>query len=68
MLVKFNFGWFFVAICCLFVGLFTLTGDVQKIIEFANPIGELAFCILFFIIGLFSFAGAIQVINERKIN
>jgi len=64
--MKLNFGWLFSSICCIALGIFTLTGYVQSYITFNNPLGELTFSVLFLMLGIFSIAASIELECKSK--
>lgn len=43
------------------LGVFTMTGDVQKFIKFSDPLGEIAFCVFAFLASMFSIAGSFSI-------
>jgi membrane-associated protease RseP (regulator of RpoE activity) len=61
MKISFNLAYLITAIIFLSAGFFTLTGDVQKILNFAGPLNEMAFCIFSLLLGVFSIPAAIEL-------
>tara|TARA_B100000780_G_C20706452_1_gene280873 strand:- start:53 stop:235 length:183 start_codon:yes stop_codon:yes gene_type:complete len=54
MLKKVDFRFLSISIVSILVGFFTITGAIQSIIPFADPLNEMAFCVLAFTVGLIS--------------
>jgi len=54
MLKKVDFRFLSISMISLLVGFLTMTGTIQSIIPFADPLNEMAFCILALTIGLIS--------------
>lgn len=51
------------------IGVFTLTGDVQKIVYFSDPLGELAFCVVSFMLSMLFFTAwydSLQTVRRNK--
>jgi hypothetical protein len=44
-------GYLSVAAIALSIAVFTVTGDVQRFIKFADPLNEMAFAFIFFMLG-----------------
>ena len=54
MLKKLDFRFLSISIVSMLVGFFTITGTIQSIIQFSDPLNEMAFCVLAFTMGLIS--------------
>ena len=52
MFKKFDIKFLLGGLIALAIGVLTVTGDVQRVIHFADPINEMFFAALAFIMGL----------------
>jgi len=58
---------FILFIFFLLIGVFTATGDVQQVIHFADPINELAFCVLSLTLAVLLLIASIPDKENRRI-
>lgn len=58
-------SYFIIGICTLLISGLTITGNVQQIIKFQDPLNEIAFFVLTGIMGLFALAGATTYITKN---
>jgi hypothetical protein len=50
-----NFKSILVGILGIVIGIGTMTGHVQEVIKFADPLNEMFFCVMSFLIGVMGF-------------
>jgi len=61
MFIKFNIVYTLVSLFSILLGIFTLTGHTQQIVKFSTPLNEMAFCVVFLMVGILSLSAAFEI-------
>ena len=64
MTVQINFKPLVLAILTLIIAVMTVNGTTQQVIPFADPLNEMAFAFLAFIVSIFSFTASFSKIDK----
>ncbi len=65
MRIAFNLFYLFLSCISLLAGIFTLTGELQKVIKFTDPLSEIIFCVFSFLLFMFSVAVSVEIKNKK---